>query len=162
MYHRGAKFMRHMLLTSNGSKFKFLVIALLMIVACSYTPLTLAPTPSPRPKPTPLPTPTPVWIQIGYFDESPSPNWHDGTTIFMYRVDGKLILKSYYFDGFSTVQELIQSTTQAAKYDIVGELHGYYVLQDGVLGVYDGTRLIWEAMCGDPYYLDALFGCQSP
>ena len=162
MFQQGEKVMTPMFSTANGSRFKFLIVALLMIVGCSYTPLTLAPTPSPRPRPTPLPTPTPVWTQIGYFDESQSPNWHDGTTIFMYRVDGKLILKSYYFDGSSTVQELIQSATQAARYDIVGESHGYYVLQHGVLGVYDGTRLIWEATCGDPYYLDALLGCQSP
>ena len=162
MFPQSAKVKRPMLSTCNSSKFKFLVIALLMIVACSYTPLTLAPTPSPRPKPTSLPTPAPVWIQIGYFDDSPSPNWHYGTTIFMYRVDGKLILKSHYLDGSSRVQELIQSATQAARYDIVGEAREYYVLQDGVLGIYDGTGLIWEATCGDPYYLDALLGCQSP
>ena len=135
MFNWGAKALRHILLTSKSSKIAFLVIALVMIVACSYTPLTLAPTPSPMPKPTPLPTPAPVWIQIGYFDDSPSPNWHYGTTIFMYRVDGKLILKSHYLDGSSRVQKLIQSATQAARYDIVGEAREYYVLQDGVLGI---------------------------
>lgn len=150
------------MLTVIGSKATFLAIAVMMTLACSYTPLTLAPTPSPRPKPTAIPTPTPAWIQIGFFDDSTSPNWLDGTTIFMYRVDGKLILKSHYFDGSSKEQELIQSTTQAARYDIVGDLYEYYVLQDAVLGAYDETGLIWEATCGDPYYLDALRDCQSP
>ena len=150
------------MLTVMGSKATFLAIAVMMTLACSYTPLTLAPTPSPRPKPTSIPTPTPVWIQVGFFDDSPSPNWRDGTTIILYRVDEKLILKSHYFDGSSRVQELIPSATQAMRYNIVGDSHEYYLLQDGVLGVYDQTGLIWEATCGDPYYLDHLLDCQSP
>ncbi len=150
------------MLIVNGWKATILGLALMTAIACSYTPLTLAPTPSPRPKPTAIPTPAPVWIQIGFFDESPSTNWLEGTTIILYRVDGKLILKSHYFDGSSRVQELIQSATQAARYDIVGDFNEYYVLQEGVLGVYDQTGLIWEATCGDPYYLDLLLDCQSP
>ena len=80
----------------------------------------------------------------------------------MYRVDGKFILKSHYFDGSSRVQELIQSTTQAERYDIVGDSPEYYLLQHGDLSVYDETGLIWQATCTDPYYLDALMDCQAP
>ena len=80
----------------------------------------------------------------------------------MYRVDGKFILKSHYFDGSGRVQELIPSITQAARYDIVGDSPEYFVLEHGDLEAYDETGLIWEATCKEPYYLDALFDCFSP
>ena len=148
---------------SHDSKATFAVgIAVMLTVACSYTPLTLAPTPSPRPIPTPLPTPTPVRVEIGFWDASPSSNWPDGTTIILYRVDGKLILESHYFDGSGRVQELIESATRPARYDIVGDANEYYVLQQGVLGLYDESGPIWEAICGHPYYLDGLRHCHSP
>lgn len=95
-------------------------------------------------------TPTPISerVQIGFWNHSPSPLWLDGTVITIYRdgVDGKLILESRYFDGSSRVQELIQSPTQAARYDVAGDSYGeYFVLQNGVLGAYDPDGLDWEA-----------------
>lgn len=145
-----------------GSKVTLPVIAVMVAIACSYTPLTLAPTPSPRPKPTAIPTPAPLWIQIGYWDDSPSDHWADGTTIIMYRADGRVILKTHYLDGSNRVQELVRSATKSVRYDILDDVHGFYLLKYQVLGLYDETGLVWEAECGDPYYLDALRDCQSP
>ena len=151
-----------MLLTSKGSKSVLLVIVLVMIIACSDTPPTRWPTPSPRPKPTSLPAPTPVWIQIGFWDGSPSPAWSKGTTIILYSVDEKLILKSHYFDGSTKVEELVRSSNQEERYDVVGVTSEYYVGQYDDLLAYGDTGLIWVASCNAPYYSDGLLGCHGP
>ena len=94
------------------------------------------------------PAPTPERVQIGFWNTSPSPFWLEGTTIAMYRytVDGKLTLVTRYSDGSSTVQELIPvSSTQAVRYDIVGNSHENYVVNREALGLYDSDGLIWEA-----------------
>ena len=65
----------------------------------------------------------------------------------MYRegVDGKLMLESRYHDGGINVQELTQRLGTGARYDIVDNSLGYYILQDGVLRLFDEDGLIWEA-----------------
>ena len=65
----------------------------------------------------------------------------------MYRegVGGKLVLETRRYDGGITIQELTQRLGTGARYDIVGNPNDYYILQDGVLGVYDEDGLIWEA-----------------
>ena len=106
---------------------------------------TLAPVPTSTLKPTP--TLKPERVQIGVWNDSPSPFWIEAT-ITMYRnvAGGKLTLETRYSDGSSRIQELIQSATQPTRYDIVGDEHGeYYLLQDGVLAASDPDGLIWEA-----------------
>ena len=103
-----------------------------------------------------------MWIQIGYWDDSQSPTWLKGTTITLYSVDGKLILKSHYFDGSTKVQELVRSSNQEERYDIVGAASEYYVGQYDDLLAYGDTGLIWVASCNAPYDLDGLLGCHSP
>ena len=110
----------------------------------------IATTPLPRPTPTAtfIPTPTLVLVQIGVWDTSSSPFWIDGTVITMYRegVDGKLMLETLRYDGGINVQELTQRLGTGARYDTVDNPLGYYyILQDGVLGLYDEDGLIWAA-----------------
>ena len=63
----------------------------------------------------------------------------------MYRVgvDGKLMLESRFRDGIN-LQELTQRLGTETRYDVVDNPLVYYILQDGVLGVYDEDGLVWE------------------
>ena len=65
----------------------------------------------------------------------------------MYRegVDGKLMLETLRYDGGINVQELTQRLGTGARYDIVDNPLLYYILQDGVLRLFDENGLIWEA-----------------
>ena len=114
-----------------------------LLISCGSAATT---TPGPTSTATFIPTPTAVLVQIGVWDTSPSPYWTDGTVITMYRegVGGKLMLESRYRDGIN-VQELTQRLGTGVRYDAVDNPLIYYVLQDGVLGMYDEDELIWEA-----------------
>ena len=54
------------------------------------------------------------------------------------------MLESRYRDGIN-VQELTQRLGTGVRYDAVDNPLIYYVLQDGVLGMYDEDELVWEA-----------------
>ena len=54
------------------------------------------------------------------------------------------MLESRYRDGIN-VQELTQRLGTGVRYDAVDNPLIYYVLQDGVLGMYDEDKLVWEA-----------------
>ena len=60
-------------------------------------------------------------------------------------VDGKLMLESRYRGGSVSVLELTPGLGTGDRYDVVSHPLVYYILQDGVLGVYDEDGLIWQA-----------------